>query len=387
MSWRTVKVEEQRNLFINAYLEHKFNISDLCKQFNISRPCAYKWIKRHASEGLSGLKDRSRRPHSCPTATPNAIKDEILKVKFEWKKWGPKKILGYLSKNFADRDWPCLTTVENILKEAGLVERRKLRRRFAKRNDPLSDCNASNDVWCIDFKGWWITADGLKHEPFTLMDAYSRYLLCCHKLQINDHTHVWGVFERVFREYGLPLRIRSDNGAPFATVGAGRLSRLSINLIKAGVIPEWIEPGKPQQNGRHERMHLTLKNEGMDVSLDSTLQSRKLEEFISYYNFIRPHEAIGQQCPGEIYRPSLRIWDGRLRVPEYPSDFKIGRVRSCGTMELKGKRIYVGRVFEYEHIGLKDEDGILKAYYGPVFLGFVNGNTVDFERRPGRKRN
>lgn len=213
----------------------------------------------------------------------------------------------------------------------------------------------------MDFKGSWLTSDGVKFEPLTIIDNHSRYLLCCQPLRQNNHKHVWGVFERLFYEVGLPNKIRSDNGPPFATIGAGRLSRLSINLIKAGAIPEWIEPGNPQQNGRQERMHGTLKKIGVDVSLDEISQISKLKEFVEYYNFIRPHAAIGQKCPGDVYNLSPREWDGGLRSPEYTSDYKIGTVHSCGKLMYKSKMIYVGRVFEGEPIGLIAEDDVVKA--------------------------
>lgn len=387
MTWRKNTVMGQRIKFINDYLEKRFNLSDLCRQYDISRPTAYFWIDRFHKEGYEGLSDRDRVPLNNPRQTSPDIVTEILKVKQHFSKWGPKKILAYLKNTQEQVLWPCETTIENILKKNGLVERRKLRKRFAQSKTSLIDCNASNDTWCIDFKGWWLTKDNQKFEPFTLTDAFSRYLLCCENLQFNDALHVWAVFERLFREYGLPLKVRSDNGSPFATVGAGRLSKLSINLIKAGVIPEWIQPGEPQQNGRHERMHLTLKKEGVDLSLNYKSQAVKLEQFQEYYNFTRPHEALGQKVPGSIYQPSSRIWDGKLREPEYPNDFQKGLVRSCGKMVFKNRDIYIGRTFGKELIGLKKNDNNIEAYYGPIYLGVIKDNKLEFERIPGRRRN
>lgn len=385
MTWRELNVEDQRNLFIQSYLEKAFSIADLSRQFNISRKTAYKWIERFKDEGLKGLKNRSQAPLHHPNETNPKIVKEILRVKIERSKWGPKKVLGFLRNTAPHINWPSLTTVENILSKYGLVEKRKLKRRLAERTDPLSKCNASNDIWCIDFKGWSLTKDQKKCDPFTLMDAYSRYLLCCQKLPLNNANYVWAIFDRLFREYGLPVRVRSDNGPPFATLGAGRLSSLSINLIKAGVTPEWIDPGEPQQNGRHERMHLTLKQEGIDPSVDLELQLKKLDEFLAYYNFERPHEALNQKCPASVYLPSSRYWDGRLRFPEYPNGYQVERVRSCGKMSWKRKEIYIGRVFNGEPIGLKEEGENVKAYYGPIPLGIVKENSLEIARRPGRK--
>lgn len=384
MAWRKTKVEDQRQLFIEAFLEEKFTLSDLCRQFDISRKCGYKWIQRYKESGLKGLKDRSRAPLHQSNKTDADIVNELLQIKYAWPQWGPKKVLGYLKHAQPDIKWPSLTTVETIFKYNGLVKKRRLRKRLAERTDPLGSCNASNDIWCIDFKGWILTKDGAKIDPFTVMDAFSRFLLCCQKLCFNNKDYVWTVLDRLFREYGLPLKIRSDNGPPFASLGAGRISGLSIRLIKAGVMPEWIDPGEPQQNGRHERMHLTLEKEGFDSSKNLKEQLKKLESFRDYYNFTRPHEALDQQRPGMVYQPSARYWDGRLRSPEYSDEYEIGKVKSCGKMSWKGKEIYVGRVFDGEPIGLKEEEFGLNAYFGPLYLGKVEENRIEFVRRPGR---
>lgn len=387
MPWRKTKVEDPKKEFIQAYLENKYSISDLCKHFNISRKCGYKWINRYKENGRQGLQDLSRAPVNQPNKTSQDIVTQLLEVKHQWPHWGPKKVLGYLDQLNPDIKWPCLTTVENIFNEHGLVKKRKLRKRLAERTNPLDSCNTSNDIWCMDFKGWSMTKDGVKLDPFTVMDAFSRYLLCCQKLYANNTNYVWAVLDRLFREYGLPLRIRSDNGPPFATLGAGRISGLSIRLIKAGIIPEWIDPGEPQQNGRHERMHLTLKKEGFDPSKDLRAQVKKLEAFQEYYNFVRPHEALNQKSPGSIYQTSRRYWDGKLRSPEYNNEYKVGRVKSCGKMSWKGREIYVGRVFHGEPIGIKEEELAVKAYYGPIYLGQVEDSNVEFKRRPGRIKN
>lgn len=387
MAWRKTKVEDQKKEFIQAYLENKFTISDLCRHFDISRKCGYKWINRYEENGQQGLHDLSRAPLNQPNKTNPDIVTELLEIKYQWPHWGPKKVLGYLNHLKPYIKWPSLTTVENIFNEYGLVKKRKLRKRLAERTSPLDSCNTSNDIWCMDFKGWSLTKDGVKLDPFTVMDAFSRYLLCCQKLHANNSGYVWAVLDRLFREYGLPMRIRSDNGPPFATLGAGRISGLSIKLIKAGVIPEWIDPGEPQQNGRHERMHLTLKKEGVDPSEGLSTQVKKLEAFQEYYNFIRPHEALNQKNPGSIYQESERYWDGKLRSPEYSNEYKIGRVKSCGKMSWKGREVYVGRVFEGEPIGVKEEELAVKAYYGPIYLGRIEDNNIEFKRRPGRIKN
>lgn len=386
MAWKEVKVDQQRILYIEEYLRESFTIAELCRQFGISRPTGYKWINRYKEEGLSGLKEHSRAPLHQSCSTDPLLIEEILRVKIEKKSWGPKKIRGRLVVEQPTILWPSTTTIGNILDRLGLVIPRKYRKRFPIKTDPLSHANKSNDVWSVDFKGWWLTKDGHKCEPFTLTDNYSRFLLRCLKLKVNDGDHAWAVLERAFCEYGLPNYIRSDNGPPFATSGVGRLSALSIKLIKAGVMPEWIEPGNPQQNGRHERMHGTLKREGVFPELDLEDQLKKLDEYQDYYNFIRPHEALGQVTPGSVYSPSQRTWNGRLNSPEYPSGYKMGWVKSCGKMSWKHREIYIGRVLSGEVIGLKEnEEGHLIAYFGPIMLGMITEDfKLDVPRRSGR---
>lgn len=388
MAWKEIKVGMQRKYFIEAYLEDKFTMAELCRQFDISRPVGYKWVERYQNEGFEGLADRSRARVNQSEATVPALVREILEVKFQFPKWGPKKVRGYLVVNQPEILWPSTTTIGNIFDKNGLTIPRKYRKRFPAKTDPLSHANKSNEVWSVDFKGWWLTKDGHKCEPFTLTDNYSRFLLRCLKLNVNDGEHVWAIFDAAFREYGLPNFVRNDNGPPFATSGVGRLSALSVKLIKAGVIPEWIEPGNPQQNGRHERMHGTLQQEGVFPELILEDQQKKLAIYQEYYNFERPHEALGQVTPGSVYRPFLRKWNGRLHSPEYPDDYKIGRIKSCGKMSWKGHEIYVGRVLAGELVGLKEtEEGPLEMYFGPIILGTItNEYELNVPRRQGRVR-
>jgi len=302
------------------------------------------------------------------------IEKQILQVRYQYRKWGPKKILAFLEDKYSDSVWPSTTTIGNLLEKNGLNVPRKCRHRVPGKTVPLSDCQQPNDVWCTDFKGWFLTGDGKKCEPFTLTDNASRFLLRCLKLDKNDTEHVWAVLDAAFREYGLPLFLRHDNGPPFATCGVGRLSTLSIRLIKSGVIPEWIDPGKPQQNGRHERMHQTLKQETATPSEPTLeMQEKKFKEFINYFNHIRPHEAIEQRTPGSLYRPSGKDWHGVIKSPEYSSDYIVRKIRVCGSMKLKGDEIFIGSVLSGEPVGLKENgDGTLKVYYGPIILGDIN---------------
>ena len=387
MSWKEINVIDQRKLFIQEHLENKENIAQLCRQFDISRPTGYKWIERYKNEGFKGLEDKSRAPYIQKDATPTEVVNAILEIKYKYPTWGPKKIKGYLELEFPHKNWPSKTTIENFLKKNGLTIPRKLRKRLAQKTQPLADCNESNNTWCLDFKGWFMTRDNLKCEPFTLMDAHSRYLFCCCNLDANKTDYVWGVLDRMFREYGLPQYMRSDNGPPFATRGAGRLSRLSVRLIKAGITPEFIDPGKPCQNGRHERMHLTVKQDSISNTLNLEEQQIKFSDFIEYYNFIRPHESLGQKRPGDIYQPSPRIWNGRLKSPEYSDEYMTVKVHSCGKANWKGKVLYISRVLDREPVGIKENaKGKLEVFYGPIFLGELDNDKLKFKRLSGRNR-
>lgn len=374
MVWRVKKVEEERKIFVEAVQNRPIPLAHLCKEFGISRPTAYKWLGRYQEQGEDGLKDQSRARHTQSEAMSNETRAEIIKIKIK-EKVGPKKILAILERTHPDKKWPSVTSIHNLLEENGLVEKRKLRKRFPVKTNPLSHCLQPNDVWCIDFKGWIKTKDNVKFDPLTITDAYSRYLLHCSKLFVNTTDYVWEVLVSKFYEYGLPVYLRHDNGPPFATSSAGRLSRLSVNLIKAGVIPEWIEPGKPYQNGRHERMHLSMHQWCMsDKELALAEQTLKLSEFVDHYNNRRPHEGIGQQVPQDVYRVSSREWSGQMKPPEYSEEYKVKKVRGAGQVSWNGKDVYVGKVLRNEYVGFKEtEEGVLNVYYGPVFLGEVNG--------------
>jgi transposase InsO family protein len=387
MAWGEVKVEEMRKSFAEACLEGKLSIAELCRQYEISRKNGYKWLSRYQEEGENGLKDRSRAPHLQARATEDEIVQAIVDIKLEWSKWGPKKVRAELEKRHPLISCPSNTTIGNLLTKHGLTVPRKIRNRLAARTSPLAHCEEPNDTWCMDFKGWWMTRDGKKCEPFTLTDEASRFLLRCLKLDRNNTDYVWGVLEAAFSEFGLPKFVRSDNGPPFATCGAGRLSGLSVKLIKAGVIPEWIDPGSPEQNGRHERMHQTLKNEAVMPS-EFTLeeQEMKLAEFMEYFNFIRPHEALGQKTPGSVYCTSERKWNRRLKSPEYPTGFIVRKVRIGGQISWKCQNPFISHALTNEPVGLKEiENGHFEVYYGPIILGIIDTN-YEFKVRKHQRR-
>lgn len=387
MAWGEIKVEEQRLNFCNAITSGAITISEACRQFSVSRPTGYEWLKRYNLEGAHGLKNRSSARATQSNETSLQIKEQILMTKHEYIHFGAKKILAKLKERYPTVDWPGTTTIEKILSQNGLTKKRKIRRRFPAKNSSLSQAEGPNDVWCMDFKGWSLTRDNYKFDPFTLTDLYSRYLLKALKLEFNTIEHVWALLDTAFREYGLPLVIRSDNGPPFATCAPGRFSLLAVRLVKAGVMPEWIEPGHPQQNGSHERMHSTMCE---CISDELTMQEQicKLDEFQNYFNFERPSEAIGQKLPASLYVPSNRIWSGRLQSMEYSSEYMVSpKVRSCGTLTWRNRSIYISRVFTGERLGIKEGENGPEVYFGPYFLGNIkNGNELNIIRRETRRR-
>lgn len=272
--------------------------------------------------------------------------------------------------------------MHQILKENGLVRKRRLRRRVVE-TSPLGEVTQSNEVWAADFKGWEWQRNGGKAEPFTLTDGHTRYLLKCQHLPRKTEEYVWNLYIEAFREYGVPKRLRTDNGPPFGSTGVGRLTKLSIKLIKAGVTPEWITPGSPEENGRHERMHRTLKEEvGVLRSLGA--YKRELREFQERYNYERPHEALEMKKPGEVYRRSPTEWDGILRSPEYAEGLEIRKVGQSGSIWVKGKEYYIGGVLVGEPVGLKEiDEDIYEVAYGPIWLGKLSKKGFE---KPKRKR-
>ena len=375
MVWKETCVMDERLSFVVACLEGSETISELCRRFGISRKTGHKWLGRYRSEGVGGLLDRSRVPHTNPRALDDEIVSEVLAVRHRYPNWGPRKVKGWLEDHRRDRAWPPASSMGNLFDRAGLTRRRKRRQRTPPQSLPFSACRAPNDVWCVDFKGWFLTGDGTQVDPLTISDSYSRYLLRCEVVGRTDRVHVWPVFEAAFSEFGLPLAVLSDNGPPFASRGAAGLSRLAVQLIKAGIRPERIAPGKPQQNGRHERMHLTLKQDTASPPARSLAeQIVRFHDFQHVYNHERPHEALGQTPPARHYRASPRVWDGVLRSPDYDDQVIVRRVRSNGEIKWKSRPIFISKALRGEPVGLHridDESWLVK--YGPILLGTLRG--------------
>lgn len=388
MAWKEVKVEEQRKRFIDELMLGKISVASACRKYDISRKTGYKWLERYQCEGLDGLIDRHRAPRVQASAISDDIIDLVIGVRAKYPYWGPKKVYAWLKDNKLLLEVPSPSTIGNIFDRYGLTVSRKLRRRVAANVPTIFTGDQPNDVWCFDFKGTVRTGNKKSYDPFTLTDNVSRYLIKNEILDKNRTSYVWAVLEAAFLEFGLPERVLSDNGPPFATAGAGRLSKVSINLIKAGVKPTWITPGKPQQNGRHERMHGTLERELESQNAYSKSElCRKLKEFQHYFNFERPHEALGQKTPGSIYVPSTRVWDGTLRSPEYTADYRVRKVQKCGTISLPGVKVFISETLHGEPVGCIEKNNGLNIYYGSILLGVVNNeSSLEYPRVNNRRK-
>jgi transposase InsO family protein len=373
MVWKETCAMEERIRFVDAVVDNAEPFAAICRRFGVSRKTGYKWLARYQADGIEGLKDQSRAPlHHAQTMTA-AMAEQCLVVRRAHPSWGPVKVKAWLEERRPRSAWPAASTIGALFDREGLTVKRVLRRRSPPSSVPFAQCAMANDVWCIDFKGWFVTGDGKRCEPLTLSDAYSRYLLRCQALARTDGDHVWPVLDAAFREFGLPLRLRSDNGSPFASIGAGGLSQLSVKVIKAGVVPERIAPGKPQQNGRLERLHLTLlQDTASPPARTLRAQLDRLRSFQRVYNEERPHQALDNEVPAARYAASPRRFDGILREPDYSAEHEVRRVRHNGEIRWLGNTIYITAALVGEPIGLIENDGgDWSVSYGPISLGVI----------------
>lgn len=382
MPWQEVCPMDEKMRFIGAVLAEEESMVELCERFGVSRKTGYKWRARYQAAGAAGMVERSRAPRVVPWAISAAQAEAIVGVRRAHPSWGPKKLRARLVERAPLEGWPAPSTIGELLRREGLSQGRKRRRRSAPNPSGLRTAVAPNDLWCIDFKGWFRTADGVRCDPLTVTDAFSRYLLCSRLVARPDYASCRGELERIFREYGLPAAIRSDNGTPFASLGAGGLSRLSVWWVKLGITPERIEPGQPQQNGRHERMHRTLKAEcASPPAASAAAQQRRLDQFRAEFNQLRPHEALGQTTPARHYTQSPRSYPARLDDPCYPAGFDLRRVRSNGEIKWQGEMVFIGEALIGEVIGLGETNhGDAQVYFGPVPLGRIDGVTLKLIR-------
>ena len=371
MPWSQTSPMDQRTQFMADYLRQRDSMSELCEQYGISRKTGYKWVERYLQHGAQGLAERSRRPGRSPNETAEEIVQALLQQRHRHPSWGGKKLLTVLARRHPEWDLPHRSTVCDILSRHGLVPKKRRRRTLGHPGRPSSTILAPNDLWCADFKGQFKTGDGQYCYPLTVTDGFSRYLLGCQGLHSTRVAEAKPVFTRLFRQFGLPQRIRTDNGVPFATTTLARLSSLSAWWVRLGVLPELIEPGQPQQNGRHERMHRTLKAETTRPAAASLqAQQRRFNRFREEFNSERPHEALEQATPASYYHCSPRPMPERLPPLTYPDRFELRYVSYNGGIRWNKDWVNVSIVCAGEYVGLEEiDDGVWNVYFGPLRLG------------------
>jgi putative transposase len=366
---------EQRVRFVAAIAEAEESRSEsfaaVCRRFGVSRRVGYKWVERFRAGGVDGLKDKPRAPHHCPHKTPDEVRDALIELRKEFSNWGPRKLRDVLLTRRPDLHVPRASAIGTMLKNAGLIHPPRRRVHTPPSLVPLEPGERPNDVWCVDFKGHFALGDKTRCYPLTITDHVTRYLLKCEGLLQPREAPVRVHFERVFREFGMPLRIRSDNGPPFASTGLGGLSALNVWWMKLGITHERIEPGKPQQNGRHERMHRTLKAEALPQATIAE-QQRVFDSFRGRYNDVRPHDALDGKTPSSRYYASPRPMPERLRSPEYPDAMKVRRLDSHGSLCFGGKPFAFCSVLAGEPVGLElVEEDTWEVFYGSILLAEV----------------
>jgi putative transposase len=357
---------EEKLRFVFSYERDEESMTALCERFGISRETGYVWLRRYRRGGPEGLVELNRAPGRHPNQTAAELEEAVLELRQAHMRWGPRKLKRVLERDQPGRAWPATSTVGEIVKRAGLVVPRRKRRRTEPYTEPLAHAVKSNRVWCADFKGWFRAGDGTRIDPLTITDACSRYLLRSQAVEKTDTQRVRAIFEAAFREYGLPEAIRTDNGAPFASSAVGGLSRLAVWWIKLGIAHERIQAGHPEQNGRHERMHRTLKQEVRQAE-DWRTQQRELDRFRQEFNDVRPHEALGMQTPASVYEPSPRAYPTRLPEVEYPSTMLVRTVKAHGHFRWKQQDIFLSEVLWGEPVGLLPVDrGCYTVYFAGV---------------------
>src|SRR5947209_5604772 len=357
MPWKTSSVMEEKLRFVLQYDSGEYTMTELCQRFEIARETGYVWLRRYRQTGVLGLVERSRATHRHRNQTSEEIERMVLELRQAHMRWGPRKLKRILQRDEPGRTWPAASTIGALLKREGLVVARKKRWHTAPYTQPLAHADEANRVWCADFKGYFRTADGARIDPLTISDAHSRYLLRCQAVEKTNTARVQAIFEAAFREYGMPEAIRTDNGAPFASRALAGLSRLAVWWMKLGIVPERIEAGHPEQNGRHERMHRTLEQEVVQPpAANRRKQQQAQERFRREYNEVRPHEALGMQTPAAVYRPSARKFPSRVPEPEYPESMLIRSVRRQGHFRWKKHDVFLSEVLWGEQVGLLPED-------------------------------
>lgn len=374
MPWAETEPMKERARFVAEWERGHYTMTELCRRFGVSRKTGYKRLERWEEEGLEGLKDRSRAPHRCPHAIAPEVARTIAEARRRHPSWGPRRLLAWLSERRPELALPAASTAGDLLRRRGLVKKRRRRRAWKHPGAPELATVAPNDVWTADFKGHFRTKDGAYCYPLTIADQHTRYLLRCQALGSVRTQEAKPVFRRLFGEVGLPRAIRSDNGAPFASTGIHGLCELNVWWMRLGIAHQRIRPASPQENGAHERMHRTLKQETTRPPA-ATLrgQQRKFDRFREEYNQERPHEAQGDRPPGKAWQPSPRECPSKIQPPEYPGHHLVRLVSNAGTFRFNVRQIFLSNALAQEYIGLEEtDDGIWGLYFYDVRLGTLD---------------
>jgi transposase InsO family protein len=370
---------DQRLQFVTDYQRGLYSMTELCARHGVSRKTGYKWLARYAAEGASGLAERSHVPHHCPHRIADALAALLVATRRVHPSWGPAKLVQYLGPRHPRvHPWPAVSTVADLLKRHDLVRARRRRRPIIHPGTVPIQTTAPNDLWTADFKGQFRTRDGVYCFPLTIADQHTRYLLRVHGLLNTRGTGVRPVFERAFRDFGLPRAIRTDNGVPFANTGLHGLTQLNVWWLRLGIQHQRIRPASPQENGAHERMHRTLKAETTrPPAADLARQQRAFTAFRREYNDERPHAALGGDPPAARYAPSPRAYPAQLPPLEYPGHFLVKRVTHAGTIRFQDRLLFLANALKEQHVGLEEsDDGVWSLYLGSVLLGKIDEATM-----------
>jgi transposase InsO family protein len=382
MPWKESSLMEERFRFIEDWRSEDWTMAELCRRYDVTRATGYKWLSRYEEGGLDGLRNQSRAPHRHPNEVPGEFEDRVIAMREKHPSWGAPKIRGRMALDGEDAALPAISTIGAILKRNGLTVARKRRPQSRPSTEPLVHADSCNEVWSADFKGWFHTGDGKRIDPLTISDNYSRFLFRCQSVRAADTTHSKPVCEAAFREFGLPRRIRTDNGAPFGSNGETGLTALSAWWIQLGIVPERIEAGKPEQNGRHERMHRTLKQEtAAPPAANRRRQQERFDSFRKEYNEQRPHQALGQKTPASCYEPSPRQYPERLREAEYPAGWQVRRVSPGGQIRWAAQYVFISHAMQGDAVGLEPVgERLWRVWFHSYEAGIFEESTLRLRR-------
>lgn len=375
MTWRTTDPMNERVRFMILLDSGFYSVSELADRFGISRKTAYKWIRRYQADGAGAMADRPRSPRSCPHRMPDAIADLLIDCRKQHPTWGPRKLVAYLATRHSELRLPAYSTVGDLLKREGLVQSKRRRIKHVHPGKPTVIANEANDVWAADFKGEFKTRDGIYCYPLTVTDLYSRFLIGCVALTGTARIPTQQAFHMLFQIYGLPSKILTDNGTPFASAQAiGGLSKLAVYWMKLGIQPVRIEPGRPDQNGKHERMHKTLKAEATRPSKANLAeQQREFNRFRHEFNFLRPHDHLDLKTPASCYQVNARRELNTVPPASYPKHYILRKISGNSSFKWFSRVIFVSRTLEGEVVGIEEiEDGIFSIWYRDFLIGRFN---------------